>query len=123
VDAAINSERLIFQIWLAAYSGIGERYPELGVLLGWNTKELTGLNMEFYDEIIVDIGQFGLSNRLGMRLEIWDNFQAGVEIEWPEREVWYRAWWSSGRVKRPYAWWRYSHVYGPLTRCPTFQTV
>ena len=112
LDAAVNSERFIFQVWLAAYAGIEERYPEAGLLAGWNTKQLTGLDLEIYDEFFIDVGEFGFSNRLGARLKILDNLRIGFEVEWPEQEVWYRAWWGPSRIRRPYAWWRYSTVYG-----------
>ncbi|MCL2010208.1 MAG: hypothetical protein FWG71_06635 [Synergistaceae bacterium] len=112
VDAAVNSERFIFQIWFAAYSGVSERYPEAGLLAGWNTRQYTGLDLEIYNETIIDVSEFGLSNRLGLRLKLWNRLQAGLEVEWPEQEVWYRAWWGPARVRRPYAWWRYSPEYG-----------
>jgi len=112
VDAAVNSERFIFQVWFAAYAGVKERYPEAGILAGWNTKQMTGLDLEIYDEIVVDVGEFGVANRLGMRLKVMDNLQIGFEMEWPEQEIWYRAWWVPARIRRPYAWWRYSSDYG-----------
>jgi len=112
LDATVNSERFIFQVWLAAYSGVKGRHPEVGVLSGWNTKQLTGLDLEIYNEIIIDMSEFGLANRLGLRLKVWDELQLGVEVEWPEQEVWYRAWWTEARVRRPYAWLRYSPTYG-----------
>jgi hypothetical protein len=112
VDATVDSERFIFQIWLAGYAGIEGRYPEMGVLLGWNTKQWTGIGVEFYNETIMDVGEFGLSDRLGLRFPLWRKFRVGVELEWPEQEVWYRAWWDSERVRRLYSWWRYSAEYG-----------
>ncbi|MDR1376118.1 MAG: hypothetical protein LBJ22_01290, partial [Synergistaceae bacterium] len=112
VDATVDSERFIMQIWLAVYAGIEERYPEVGILLGWNTKQWTGIDMELYDETIIDAGEFGLSNRLGLRFPLWRKFRVGVEFEWPEEEAWYRAWWDSERVRRFYAWWRYNAQYG-----------
>jgi hypothetical protein len=112
VDVTVDSERFILQIWLAAYSGIKGRYPEVGILLGWNTKQWTGIDMEFYNETIMDIGEFGFSNRLGLRLPLWRKFRVGIEVEWPEEEMWYRAWWDSERVRRFYAWWRYNVEYG-----------
>ncbi len=112
VDATVNSERLIFQIWLAAYAGIEGRYPEAGLLLGWNTRRLTGIDLELYSETIMNLGDFGLTSRLGGRIPLWKNFQVGLEVEWPEQEIWYRAWWDSKRVRRLYAWWRYNPEYG-----------
>ena len=112
VDATVNSERFIFQIWLAGYAGIEGRYPEMGILLGLNAKQWTGVDVELYNETIMDVGEFGLSNRLGLRFPLWRKFRVGVEMEWPEQEVWYRAWWDSERVRRFYSWWRYSDQYG-----------
>ncbi|MDR2179322.1 MAG: hypothetical protein LBP21_03345 [Synergistaceae bacterium] len=112
VDSTVDSERFIVQIWLAGYAGIEGRYPEMGILLGWNTKQWTGIGLEFYNETIMDVGDFGLSNRLGLRFPLWSKFRVGVELEWPEQEVWYRAWWDSERVRRFYSWWRYSVEYG-----------
>ena len=112
VEATVNSERFIFQVWLAAYAGIEGRYPEAGILLGWNTRQVSGIDVEIYDEAIVDMGEFGLTNRLGLRFPLLRSFRVGVELEWPEQEFWYRAWWDSERIRRPYAWWRYSAEYG-----------
>lgn len=112
VDATVNSERLIFQLWLAAYAGIEGRYPEAGLLLGWNTRQFSGVDLVLYSETIMDLGEYGLTTRLGGNLPLWKNFRVGLEVEWPEQEMWYRAWWSSNRIRRPYAWWRYSSEYG-----------
>ncbi|MDR2137071.1 MAG: hypothetical protein LBO68_02165 [Synergistaceae bacterium] len=112
VDATVNSERFVLQVWLAAYAGVQERYPELGILAGWNTRRWTGLDLELYDEAIVDIGEFGLTNRLGLRFTLGGQFRLGVEVEWPEQDVWYRAGWDPGGIRRPYAQWRYSDKHG-----------
>jgi hypothetical protein len=108
VDATVNSERFVLQVWLAAYAGVEERYPELGILAGWNTKLWTGIDLELYDEAVVDIGGFGLANRLGLRFPLGRRLRLGVEVEWPEQEIWYRAGWDPGGIRRPYAWWRYN---------------
>jgi hypothetical protein len=108
VDAIVNSERFIFQVWIAAYAGVKERYPELGLLAGWNTRQWSGIDLELYNEAVVDIGEFGLTNRLGLRFPLGRQFRLGIEMEWPEQNIWYRAWWDSGGIRRLYAWWRYS---------------
>jgi len=112
VDAAVNSERFTFQMWFSIYSGVRGRYPEAGVLTGLNTRRWTGLNLEIYNEAIIDITEFELTNRLGMRFNIMNNLHAGLEMEWPDQEVWYRVWWTPDRIRRPYAWWRYSPTLG-----------
>jgi len=108
IDAAVNSERFTFQIWFAIYSGIRGRHPEAGILTGLNTRQWTGFDLEFYNEAIIDISEFELTNRLGLRFNVISNLHAGLEMEWPEQEVWYRAWWSPARIRRPYVWWRYN---------------
>lgn len=112
VDATVNSERFILQVWLAAYAGIQGRYPEVGILVGWNMNHMTGVSLELYAEMLVDLSEFGISSRLGLRFPLWKNFRVGVEVEWPEQELWFRALWDSSRIRRPYAWWRYSAEYG-----------
>jgi hypothetical protein len=112
VDAAVNSETLIFQVWVAAYVGMEERYPEAGFLAGWNTKRLTRVDLELYNETIVGMGDFSLTSRLGLRFPALRGLRAGAEVEWPEGGIWYRAWWEPRRIRRPYAWWRYSGDYG-----------
>ncbi|MDR3264893.1 MAG: hypothetical protein LBT15_02675 [Synergistaceae bacterium] len=112
VEGAVNSERLIFQIWISATAGIKGRYPEAGLLLGWNAKRLSGVDLELYSETILDIGELKVTSRLGGRVPLGKNIRAGIEMEWPEQEPWYRVWWSAERIRRPYAWWRWSPGYG-----------
>jgi hypothetical protein len=112
VEAAVDSERLIFQLWVAAYAGVRERYPEVGLLLGWNAKQVLGIDLELYSETILDVGELGVTSRLGGRVFLGKNFRAGIEMEWPEQEPWYRIWWGTGRVGGPYAWWRWSPGHG-----------
>ncbi|MDR2175327.1 MAG: hypothetical protein LBO82_05250 [Synergistaceae bacterium] len=117
MNAVVNSRSLIFQIRLTAAAGVRERYPEAEIVLGWNTRRVTGFDLELYDETIVDAGEFGLTTRLGFRFPLFRGrrgkmLRVGMEMEWPEQEPWYRVWWDSQRLRRPYAWWRYSSEYG-----------
>jgi hypothetical protein len=117
VNAVVNSESLIFQIRLTALAGVEGRYPEAEVLAGWNTRRATGVDLELYSETIVDVGNFGLTNRLGFRFPLTRRpragmLRAGVEMEWPSQDAWYRVWWDSQKLRRPYVWWRYNSEYG-----------
>jgi hypothetical protein len=112
VEADVDSERLIFQLWMAVYAGIEGRYPEAGLLLGWNTKQVTGIDLELYGEAILDIGTPEVTGRLGGRVFLGKNFRAGIEVEYPDQDPWYRVWWGPGRIGRPYAWWRWSPGHG-----------
>ncbi|MCR5346237.1 MAG: hypothetical protein K6E38_00495 [Fretibacterium sp.] len=108
VDARVDSSRFLFQVWVAAYAGLEDRYPEAGVFFGWNTAHLTGLNLELYAEGIVPLDDFEWTRRLGVRALLFRDFWAGVEMEWPGDNGFYRVQWDSGRVKRPYLSWRWS---------------
>jgi hypothetical protein len=117
VSAVVNSESLIFQVRLTAFAGVEERYPEAEILAGWNTRRVTGVDFELYSETIVDAGDFGLTNRLGFRFPLMKGSRAeilrvGMETEWPGQDTWYRVWWDSQKLRRPYAWWRYNSEYG-----------
>jgi hypothetical protein len=117
MNAVVNSDSLFFQIRLAAFAGVEERYPEAEIMLGWNARRQTGVDLELYNETIIDIGEFGVTNRLGFRFPLMKGIRAGVlrvgvEVEWPEQEPWYRVWWDSQKIRRPYAWWRWNPEYG-----------
>ncbi len=108
VDARVDSSRFLFQVWMAAYAGLEDRYPEAGIFFGWNTAHLTGLNLELYAEGIIPLDNFEWTRRLGIRTMLFRNFWAGVEMEWPGDNGFYRVQWDSGRVRRPYLSWRWS---------------
>ncbi|GHS95934.1 hypothetical protein AGMMS50276_13390 [Synergistales bacterium] len=114
VDALVNSPRFSLQISLAGYAGIKGRYPELGVMAGLNTNRWTGVDLEIYNELVIDAGEFGLTDRLGFRFPLLARgaLRIGAEVEWPDGEIWYRAWIDTNRMKRPYLWWRWNHDQG-----------
>jgi hypothetical protein len=112
LEADVESERFIFRLWMAGYAGMKERYPEAGVLLGWNAKRDLGIDVEFYGELILDVGELELTGRLGGSIPLWKNFRVGLEVEWPDERAWYRVAWTSARIRRPYAWWRWNPTRG-----------
>lgn len=112
VDALVDSDRVIFHVWVAAYAGLEGRYPEAGLFLGWNTAHLTGVDLELYGEAVMELEDFGVTHRLGARLRPFGDLRVGMEIEWPEGRWFYRALWDPYRVRRPYFWWRYAPEWG-----------
>jgi len=112
MDALVDSDRLLFQVWVAAYAGIEGRYPEAGLFLGWNTAHLTGVDLELYGEAVVDLEDFGLTRRLGVRFRPLGDLRVGMEVEWPEERWFYRVLWDPRRVRRPYFWWRHAPGWG-----------
>ena len=110
LEAKIESDRFLFQVWVAAYAGIKDKYPEAGVFFGWNMAHLFDFkfkfNLELYAEAIVELSDWDFTGRLGARYELFNDFWAGVEGEWPHDLLFARIYWGSYKPKRFYAWWR-----------------
>ena len=112
LDASVDSDRFRFKVWVAAYAGLEGRYPEAGIFLGWNTARLTGIALELYAEATAELDDFETKRRLGGRIELFDNFMVGAEVEWPKDLLFWRVQWGPRRVRRPYIWWRWNHDAG-----------
>lgn len=106
LEARVDSHDFLFQLWVAAYAGLRERYPELGAFFGFRPD--IWLRPEIYAETIFALDNFGLTFRLGTQIELVENFWIGIENQWPENEYFFRFQYSPLRVRRPYALWRYS---------------
>lgn len=110
LEARVDSDRFLFQVWVAAYAGIKDKYPEAGVFFGWNMAHLFDFkfkfNLELYAEAIIEFGDWDLTGRLGARYELFNDLWAGVEGEWPHDLLFARIYWGSYKPKRFYAWWR-----------------
>lgn len=107
-DIGVESDRFMFSVWISAYAGFKGRYPEAGAFFGWNMRNVTGFDIELYDEIIIDLDDFGLVNRAGLRFPLFGGIWLGAEAEWPEGYVYGRLLWDSYMVRRPYLWWRWN---------------
>jgi hypothetical protein len=107
VGVELESRRYAARLWMSVYAGAEERYPEVGAHLGRRVQLLPHWDMELYGELILQLDDWELESRLGMRWPIWRNVWVGGE--WSDRDD---LWW--GRVefeswaRRPYAWLRYS---------------
>ncbi|NLL37840.1 MAG: hypothetical protein GX256_10035 [Fretibacterium sp.] len=110
--ASVDSERFLFRVWLAATAGMRGSYPELGLTLGWNTRHITGLDLELYGEAVAELDDFSLLRRLGARFLFFGELRVGAELEWPGSELFYRLQWDACRLKRPYLWWRWGPDWG-----------
>ena len=106
LEASVNSEDFMFQLWVAAYAGIEGRYPEAGVFFGFGPH--TRLNPEVYAEVVFSLDEFDVTRRIGGRFEPINNFWAGIEVQWPENKYFLRFQYSPVKIRRPYALWRWS---------------
>ena len=106
LEASVNSEDFMFQVWVAAYAGIEGRYPEAGIFFGFGPNNR--MNPEIYAELIFSLNDFGITRRVGGRFEPFSNFWAGIEMQWPENKYFLRFQYSPVKMRRPYALWRWS---------------
>jgi hypothetical protein len=107
VDVELESRRYAGRLWMAVYAGAEDRYPEIGVHLGRRIKILPRWDMELYGELILQVNDWELEKRLGLRWPIWRNIWVGGE--WSDLDD---LWWGrmdfESWARRPYAWLRYS---------------
>ena len=106
LDVQADSEDFMFQLWVAAYAGLEGRYPEAGVFFGFRPH--AKFSPEIYGEMMFSLDDFGAIRRLGIRFEPVSNLFAGVEYQWPEEGYFLRLHYMPVKVRRPYAWWRWS---------------
>ena len=105
LEARVDSENLSFQLWVSAYAGL-DRYPEAGAFFGYSPN--WSFHTEFYAELLFSLNDFGITHRIGGRFELFDNFWAGIENQWPDNNYFFRLQYIPVRIKRAYALWRYS---------------
>ena len=110
VDVNADSENFMFQLWVSAYAGMEDRYPEAGVFFG--IKPHTSFKPELYCELIFALNDFDVTSRLGLRLETLENLYAGIEYQWPGEEYYLRLQYIPVKIRRPYGMWRYSPSLG-----------
>ena len=106
LEARVDSKDLMFQMWVAAYAGLEGRYPETGAFFGFRPD--IWLKPEIYVEAVFSLNNFDLINRVGGRFELVNNFWVGVENQWPDNEYFFRVQYIPLKIRRPYAWWRFS---------------
>ncbi|MCF4150651.1 hypothetical protein L2W58_02455 [Dethiosulfovibrio sp. F2B] len=110
VDALVESRRYVLRAWLAAQAGANGRSPELGFHIGRFVKLVPRWESELYGEFLVDLENWSLESRVGLRWGLVDPVWIGVEYVDPDDELWYRLW-VRGHKKGPYFWCRYSEDY------------
>ena len=106
IEAKAESEEFMFSLWVAAYAGIKGRYPEAGAFFAFCPD--VKLAPEIYAELIFSLDEFDITRRLGLRYETFSNFWAGIEVQWPDNKYFLRFQYDPLRLRRPYAWWRWS---------------
>ena len=106
LEAGVDSEDFVFNLWVAAYAGIEGKYPEIGTFFAFSPS--WKFNPEFYFEALFSLSDFDEVHRLGFRFEAFHNIWLGSEVQWPENKYFIRFLYNPVRVHRPYFWWRWS---------------
>lgn len=106
IEARVDSEDFMFQMWLSAYAFMEGRYPEAGIFFGYRPS--WKVSPEFYVEELISLKDLDVLSRLGMRLNMSGNFWAGVEMQWPEGEYFLRFEYVPVKVRRVYGLLRWS---------------
>ena len=106
LEARVDSRDFMFQMWVSAYAGIEGRYPELGAFFGFRPE--WKFHPEIYAELVLELEDFKLTHRWGGRVELFENFWAGIENQWPDNKYFFRLQYSPVKIRRPFALWRYS---------------
>jgi len=107
VDVELESRSYAGRLWMAVYAGAEDRYPEVGVHLGRRMQILPRWDMELYGELILQLSDWDLETRLGLRWSLWRNIWIGGE--WSNfDDIWWGRLDFESWARRPYAWVRYS---------------
>ena len=107
IEVELESRRYAGRLWMAVYAGAQDRYPEVGVHLGRRIQILPHWDMELYGELILQLNDWGLEKRLGLRWPLWRNVWIGGE--WSDMgDTWWGRLDFESWARRPYAWLRYS---------------
>jgi hypothetical protein len=107
VDVELESRRYSGKLWMAVYAGAEERYPEVGVHLGRRIQLLPRWDMEMYGELMLQLDDWEIEAKLGIRWPLWRNIWLGTE--WSNMgDTWWGRLDIESWARRPYAWLRLS---------------
>ena len=107
VEGTVESRRYVLKGWLSAHAGAQGRPPEFGLHLGRIVQVIPDWDWELYAEAILELEEWELESRWGVRWAVNGPLWLGVEYTAPDDYLWYRLW-IKGNKKGPYLWWRYS---------------
>ena len=107
VGVGLESRRYAARLWMSVYAVAEGRYPEVGAHLGRRIQLLPHWDMELYGELILQLDDWELEKRLGMRWPLWRNVWVGGEGS-DRDDLWWGMVDLESWARRPYAWLRYS---------------
>lgn len=102
----VESRHYTIAAWAALYAGTEDKTGEIGLHLGRKLKTFSRWNLEIYGEGILELQDWDLEGRLGLRWSPWGDIWLGGE--WSTKDD---MWWGriniEPRMHQPYIWFRW----------------
>lgn len=104
---SVESSRYTIWGWSAVYGGTTDRSAELGLHLGRKAQIFPGseIDTELYGEAIMELKEWSVEGRLGIRWMPWNDVWLGGEYSTHDDMLWARVN-IEPRLRKPYAWLR-----------------
>lgn len=104
-NVRVESSRYTIWGWSAVYAGTSDRSAELGIHLGRKAQILPHMDVEIYGEGIMELQEWSVEGRFGVRGTPWDGIWLGGEYSTKDEMFWGR-FSIDPRLRKPYAWFR-----------------
>lgn len=101
----LESSRYTIWGWSAVYAGTKDRSAEVGLHLGRKAQLFPHQDMELYGEAVMELRDWSLEGRFGVRFMPWGDVWVGGEYSTAD-EKWWARFSIDPRVRKPYAWLR-----------------
>lgn len=104
-NISVESSKYTIWAWTAVYAGTSDRSGEIGLHLGRKAQILPGQDLELYGEAIMELQDWSVEGRFGVRFMPWGDVWIGGEYSTHDDMWWGRAS-IDPRLRKPYAWLR-----------------
>lgn len=105
MNVEVESKRYTLAAWAAVYAGTDDRSGEIGLHLGRRFGVTDDVDGEFYGEGIMELQDWSVEGRFGLRVSPWGDVWLGGE--WSTKdEMWWGKLSIDPRLHKPYAWLR-----------------
>lgn len=104
-DVRMESSRYTIWGWSAVYGGTSDKSAELGLHLGRKAQIFPKTDMELYGEAIMELQEWSVEGRFGLRWMPWGDVWLGGEYS-TDDSMWWARFSIDQRLHKPYAWLR-----------------
>lgn len=104
-EVSVESSRYTIWGWSAVYAGTTDRTAEIGLHLGRKAQLFPHQDIELYGEAIMELQDWQLEGRFGVRFMPWGDVWLGGEYSTHD-DMWWGRVSIDPRLRKPYAWLR-----------------